>query len=93
MQNGKMSHYDGDRDMYRMYSRMYDIYRCELESTKELIESKQHLYNAMMITREWSELELEVLTRSYDITKDLFHQAELNLDFMKEVLDIYYQII
>ena len=93
MQNGKMRHYDGDRDMYRMYSRLYDTYRSNLESMKGLIETKQQLFITMMIAREWSELELDVLTQSYDMTKDLFHQAELTLDFMKEVLDLYYQIL
>lgn len=82
-------HHDCDRDMYRMYSRMYDAYRENLESTKGLIESKQGLFVAMMISREWSDSELSVLTQSYDMTKGLYHQAELVLDMMKDVLDIY----
>lgn len=86
-------HHDCDRDMYRMYSRMYDAYRDNLESRKELIESKQRLFIVMMISREWSEKELNVLTQSYDMTKGIFHQAELTLDMMKDILDIYHKRI
>ncbi|MDE6322828.1 MAG: hypothetical protein K2L85_01765 [Paramuribaculum sp.] len=86
-------HHDCDRDMYRMYSHLYDSYRYNLKSIKGLIESKQQFFIAMVIAKEWSEEELNVLTQSYDMTKGLFLQAELALDMMKNILDIYHKRI
>ncbi|MBD5201824.1 MAG: hypothetical protein HDS81_00710 [Bacteroidales bacterium] len=86
-------HRNCDRDLYRMYSNMYDSYQDNLESTKELIEAKQRLFIAMMIAKIWSEEERNLLFHSYDMTSGLYRQAELTLDMMKDILDVYRKAI
>ena len=86
-------HRNYDRDMYKMYSRTYDVYRDELEATKELIESKQRLFIAMLILRKWSEEERNMLIKNYEITEGLYNKAELTLDMMKDILDLYHKKI
>lgn len=89
----RIYHRNCDRDMYGKYNRLYDAFRDNLEATKGLIEVKQRLCHAMMITGEWSEEENSVLTKSFNITKGLYKQAELLLDMMKDYIDLYRKCI
>lgn len=80
-------------ELYKMYSRLYDSFKSNLESTKELIESQQGLFIAMLLYREWPTNELDTLNQAYGMTKGLYERAEIILDMMKDLLGLYRQTL
>ena len=82
-----------NRELYRVYSSLYDEYRKNLDQKKKLIEAAQRYCIALMITKNWSEEECEEFTMMFDYAEGCYSQANTTLDGMKTVLDHYHSRI
>ncbi|MCM1355196.1 MAG: hypothetical protein NC212_02180 [Staphylococcus sp.] len=84
-------HHDFDRDMYRSYKKVYNGFRENLDSSKNLIDVKRKFYLAKVQTCDLTKLEEDILSNSFEVTDKLYKRAEISLDGMKSALDLYYK--
>lgn len=91
----KMNIYHNDcrGDIYYSYKELYDAYIIDFKAFEDLIKAKQLLFVAMLVAKNYTDSEKDVLMKSLNMTDSIYHSAELQLNMMKDVLDIYHKQI
>ncbi len=79
--------------LYKSYKELYYAYDIDLESSKKLVEAKRVLFAFMLVNNDYTDSEQDVLLSSWKQTDALYHRAEVELNMMNDILDVYYKII
>lgn len=87
----KMYHKNFRRDLYKSYRNLYSSYQKRLDSTKGLKSVVQEYLRLKLVVGNFTDNEISVLSQQDNVADDAYLQAEMNLDMLKTMLDLYYK--
>lgn len=86
-----ISYYQGkyDRDLYDSYSRLYESYLKNLDSSCDKVEVVKLAVVSKALTSNFTEQEIGVITKTIGLLDSLIANAESSLKHFKVVIDAY----
>ncbi|MDE5800570.1 MAG: hypothetical protein K2H74_06060 [Paramuribaculum sp.] len=81
------------RNSYLTYTENYEIFRDSLELYKSRYKSQQSLVYGALLYRNWNDNEYTVLNGLCNYIDLTYQRAELVLNTMKEMLELYHKLV
>lgn len=86
-----ISYYQGkfDRDLYDSYSRLYESYLNNLDSTYDKVDAVKLLVVGKALTSNFTEQEISIITKTIGLLDSSIANVESSLNHFKVVIDGY----
>lgn len=78
-----------DYEIYNMYERYYEAAKIKKQSISELVEVKKVLLSVMIVTRNYSETEKNMLIKFNEVINSAYNTLEATMNTFKSNIDMY----